>query len=686
MVGGVLAAGLLLAVAAVSTAAEHEVVRTGRGAVVEMRTAALLMSGQQGGKLPIAISALPSADGVRATVMVEIDGASLILARPASGPLTVEIFVYVLGRDLEVLDQSSLAIDLDPDLHGEMLAGTGLKAFVPLSAPAGGRLLRVLARSSDSFGLRGLEVTAPDEAGAGEARIQPPLFYEADEPWLLVAPAGEEIALPAPFGLGGGLSLPTTRPILVPGESISGHLLLDAGRPEPWLLEAHVRAPGGDVVTAEIEIVELGAPGVSGLRPAAVSLVAPELIPGAYEMAIALAREGAAREGAAREGGGASEKASRSAFVPIFVDASSSPIVREAVAREQGDAPPRSSLGREEKNLARAVQTEYLSALRQLAAGERRAALTTLAASEVRAVDQLDAEAVAVLARGEGRVLADLGQADWQGVLPVILLHLDLSREYRRSGRFILAHHATQMVLTLAGAYADELGTPEARIDAARAVSSLAGYLQHRGVRSQSKKLFDEARALAADEEAALLGLATLLEKRGRFPEALAKLEDFVASRPGDREGRLRLAVNLYRTGRMDAARLALDELTAGSGTDWVAVLAHQELARIEMDEGRWNESAGVLRRGIERWPGHPTLMIQLAYVLDARGEARASRELLEDLGADAAAPEASERSRYNRWPDEVLREMRQTLEEDARGRLEILKSWLAAVPEMDAG
>ncbi len=576
---------LLIATAAAESS-ERIVVRSERAAVVEMRTAALIMSGQQGGDLPIAVAALPGAGprgdagkdraGIRdsaITVLVEIDGAAL-LANPAMagdrGP-TVEVFAYVLGTELDVLAQTSLSLAVDPSRHRQALAANGLKVFLPLEVPPGDHLLRLLAQAGESFGLRSLKLPA------GMA----PVFHEPARPWLVAAPAGLGIELPPPFGLDSGSPLPATRPAFVEARA---------------------------------------APAPTGSRPA--------------------------------QGSAASE---------------------EATGRRR--SPPT----RAQRRLARDAGDAYARALRQLAAGERRSALATLRASEERVVEVLDADAVGLLAQAEAQVLEPLSAADWGCLLPAILLHLDLSLAYRDSGQPILAHHATRMMLALAGDYARKLETPQAAAEAARAVSSLGGYLQSTGARSRAEKLFTQALDLAGDDAAGLLGLATSFEKRGLTARAIPVFENFAAARPEHAGGALRLALNRARAGEVAAAKRALDRLTAQRRNDWVALLAHQELARLLVDETRLADATGVLRRGLERWAGHPTLTIQLAWVLDAQGEIEASSDLIEDLRADAEARPADERSRYNRFPEDVLAASRRALIETASARLEDLGRWLSS-------
>ena len=65
-----------------------------------------------------------------------------------------------------------------------------------------------------------------------------------------------------------------------------------------------------------------------------------------------------------------------------------------------------------------------------------------------------------------------------------------------------------------------------------------------------------------------------------------------------------------------------------------------------------------------------------MAWVLDTQGELEASLQHLEGL-TPSAIRTASERSRYNRWPDSLLADSRRVLAEAAETRLAALGRWL---------
>ncbi len=658
-------AAVLALVAATTSPAQAEVERrlilAAAPAVVEMRAAALIMSGQQGGPLPIAITAIPDGESCggegaadcRFAALVEIDGAAL-LEGTAEGPLPVEVFAYVLGTELDVLDQQTLALDADLPAYRMLLATTGLKVFLPLAVAPGDHQLRILVQAGEAFGVRGLDLRA---GPATPPRILAPIFHEVLGPWLLAAPDGADIPLAPPFGLEVGSPLPAARPQVPSGGSIPAQVLISGV--EAGDLTAVVRKPGGETVEVALAIDRQSLAG--GPDQVAVSFSAPPGVgPGLWEIAVAGAGD------------------ARSSFVPLFIE----PPKLEAAAGATAGADRRTPAGPKalrgnQRRLARANREGYARALRQLATGDTPAAMATLMASEGAVIEALDADGVDVLRQSESPLLASLPDADWGSLLPVVLLHLELSRAYRENRRDILAHHARRMTVDLAEAYAAKLDAPQAAAEAARALASLAGHAQHHGALSQAERLFTRALDIAADD-AALLGLGTLYEKRGYFDRALPLFERLAERRPEHAESALRLALNRARTGQTAAARKALGELASGRNGDWIGLLAYQELARLLIDDGQPSQAVDVLQRGLDRWPDHPTLQLQLAWVLDAEGESQASLELLEDLAASGAHA-AGERSRYNRWPADLLAAGRRALAESARSRLPALERWLSS-------
>ena len=452
--------------------------------------------------------------------------------------------------------------------------------------------------------------------------------------------------------------------------NLPGRIFIESSSPPSADLVARWRKGTGEAFEGPLEIRDRTSEG--GRESVGISISAPPSVePGFYEVAVA----------AAHANGPTSDLTS-SSFIPIFVEPSQASLsIDDGVQTAAGaatEAPSRKPPTEAQRKLARATREDYATALRHLAAEEREKALETLTTREAAIIAALDADGVEVLAQAQSQVLAKIADEDWELVMPVILMHLDASLLYRTRRQRILAHHATRMTIDLADAYADKLDTPEAKSEAARVLSSLGSHLLHGGAWSRARRIFDHALELDADDPAALLGSATIFEKRGFFDQALPLFERLVEARPEHTESALRLALNHRRIGDTEAAQSALDRLTRPRVEDWVALLAHQELARLMIDKDQPSRAARVLRRGLERWPEHPTLSIMLAYVLDVQGELKTSRELLEGLGESADLHPAGERHRYNDWSRGVVSESRRALAETAEARLEDLDRWLA--------
>jgi tetratricopeptide (TPR) repeat protein len=576
--------------AAQESAAEPAVVHAGGEATVELRTAALLMSGQQGGSIPMAALAVPVTgvpspedagaepeEGVAVTAVIEIPGPGLLAAAGGAteaDPLVLEVFVYALagtsaGNDdgPEVIDQVTGRLVLDPPFP-RRFRELGIKLLAPLRLPPGDHRLRALVRGpGDALGLRTAGVTVPDvtasDAAAPDELFSPP--YPDPGGWL-VGILREPVALPASFGV-------------VP-------------EPEPAGAEAPEPAPAG-------------APSAEG---------AP----------------------------------------PIAVDESA-------------------------KEAARELAAGYRRVLHRLAGGDRAGAVDDLRRLEVGAVEALGPIASGALEHAETSPFRNLPAEGWRGVLPVLLLHAETARVHRLDRRLDLAEHGHRMTLLLAGAYAHGVDTPEAGAEAARTLVDHAVPFLRRGPLRRAVKVLSHALELDPEEETALLTVAGAEEKLGRHQEARRHLERLVELQSQPAEGRLRLAIHRARAGDVDEARALFRPLTRDPAPRWIAVLAHQELARLELADDRLEEAEAVLRRALERWPDHPTLLIQRAHLLDRTGRRGEAVDLLHRIDLGSAAVGGGERSRYNRWPLERLEELGAEIRERADGRLPELRRLLGS-------
>jgi len=174
-----------------------------------------------------------------------------------------------------------------------------------------------------------------------------------------------------------------------------------------------------------------------------------------------------------------------------------------------------------------------------------------------------------------------------------------------------------------------------------------------------------------------LLELGAYRERRGEYDEAVALLERLTDVAPDTREGRLRLAVNLRRVGRAADAGRTLRQLLEGPVSDWVAVIATEELADLYVRGGRFATAVGVLEQGIRRFPERSRLRIQLAYALDRLGEAKRTAAVLDRLDPRPATAGRSPRFVYNRLSSDDRARVRETLVREANARLASLAAAL---------
>jgi tetratricopeptide (TPR) repeat protein len=181
--------------------------------------------------------------------------------------------------------------------------------------------------------------------------------------------------------------------------------------------------------------------------------------------------------------------------------------------------------------------------------------------------------------------------------------------------------------------------------------------------------LLDRATTLIPDDSAALLALGATYERTGRYEEAVDPLRRLVREDPDNAEGKLRLAVNLARTGKTGQARVLFRKLIGSDAPTWVVIISYQEFARLLSVPA----AEAVLREAVSRFQGNQALRVQLAFVLDRRGQTDEATGLIEDLARQAAAPETSPRVRYPAWPSLGLGKRMSVLESAMTLRLPAL-------------
>lgn len=313
------------------------------------------------------------------------------------------------------------------------------------------------------------------------------------------------------------------------------------------------------------------------------------------------------------------------------------------------------------------VGRSYEAALQRFARGQSDAAFELLRDIENR---QTEAGKGEDLLAAERRVIAELGERDVEALAGIVLLHHDAFLRYRKAQRLRLAAHALRVVIdTTASPQMRAAPLPIKRV-ASLALTSLAGTAVQLNPPDAAELL---RRAIDLDplDANALLAVGAIYEKYGNYGEAVGALQRRVAIAPSA-EARLRLAINLRRTGDTAAAEPLLATLAATTepADGWAATLASQELASLLGDLGRTADAVAHLRQAVERHPLDGTLRVQLSLMLEKSGHPgdalAAAEEAARLVDAGGAAP-LNPRVLYNRWPqhafDDAATAMRQGVE-----------------------
>ncbi len=618
-----------------------------------------LLAGEPGGLLPLSAMALPlgGSEPGRVVLLVEIDGASFV-EHNRSEVARVEAYVYALGAGRRVAGHLAVAFAVDLPAVGEGVWQSGLKLFSGLELPSGGYTLRVLVRNHDS-GAQGLAEIAVEVPPADEPAVLPPLARASPgrDPWVPVVDGAAAVLAGYPWRLEGEPFVPETRPVVASGRQaelvVFGAAAGSAGGRADWLDGEQEVASD---TPAEIAAVDPG--GGSGPTALAVRVAVPELPPGEYRLRLEL-------DGA----GGASTLPPAPVLVAAGDGRSSELLWTDLrwLIGERGSGPELPAAA--QRLPAEPESRRAGRGVRQLAARYRAIVGLTLDDPEAAQVRLLDLESE-VVGRGRREALRRLVQAELlvaeelaarrpEALVAVAVLHSEMVRIYRGRRAFSLVFHARAMVERLAERYAALGGEPAV---VARLLAVEGGELQRANLPAGSRRLFARALEHDAATPAALLGLAASLEKFGQYAEAVEYLEQLVAQLPELGEGRLRLAVNLARTGRLGRSREQLERLVEAGGKAWVRVVAVEELARSRLATGDPEGAVELLEPAVGSLPEWPELRFLLALAYERSGRAASAHHQLAAVSPRRPGEPPSARRLYDEWPAELRGELRREL------------------------
>jgi tetratricopeptide (TPR) repeat protein len=661
---------LCLCAAPLRAADEAPAVRILRTGGLKVESAALLVSGEQGGSIHVAVLPLLFPAGgaggkVRVPIILEIDGPTLLKGNTGS-LLRIEICLYALSASGPEAGgvQGSLLETIEIDLSHSSGAGaaverSGVQYAAELALPPGDYSLRALVRNAltGEVGLRILNLAVHDPA-AGALLLAPAFANPAADSWLAALSKSAQ-ATPAALADGG---LPAAQPVLGVDQEARFELPLWKTRAPEALRVEILRPDGGRAAELPAKIEARREAG--GLERLTVSFVPADLEPGRYLLRALVA--------------GADAPAAATPFV-LLATGNEGKVWAELIHPQGPQGPqgaPREAAASEPQPKRRRlsagpVRKAYLDALHLLAAGDEPAARQAVAALEGSLLSGPDPSMPEDVAEIELGIAKDLSAAAPQSLLPVAILHAALYRDSQQGPQLdrrpLVTTHAREMVFSLAAMVTD-------RRDAARLLLGLAAQLVRSAPPGLSERAFRQVLTFDEDDETALLNLAVDAERHGRYPETVSLLERLLRSHSANHadnaEARLRLAVNLRRLGKpRDADKLLAGLIQGPTATaeSWVLALAYQETGRALVAAGQLDAAETLLREGLKRLPGDEKLFIQLAGLFDLRHDPAQARQVLAAFKPPRGGsenPETAEaaRNRYNRMPYEALDRVRSDL------------------------
>jgi VWFA-related protein len=223
-------------------------------------------------------------------VVIEVDGATL-LAGKQDPKLPVEIYIYALDQNGSIQDFLTQTVGFDLTKLDSSLRQTGLKFFGHVDLPPGTYSLRTLVRNgtTGATGLKVSELKVPAYA-TGEAALLPAMFQEPPGRWVPVRenPKQGQAAPPYPFMLKDQPYIPSSRPVLTPGQDSRLVLVSYNLKPGDWKAHAQVMAadgkemPGGAFKVVDKEVGS----GTAPTRLLATFQPPAGLAPGSYSLRV----------------------------------------------------------------------------------------------------------------------------------------------------------------------------------------------------------------------------------------------------------------------------------------------------------------------------------------------------------------------------------------------------------------
>jgi len=638
---------------------------------IQARTAALLLSGQDGGELRGALTwrlvagAAPPDAGV-VQYVVEVEGTTL-LADHHADVLSLGLYGYVVTPSGAIAASFAHGRTLELAPYESTLLAAGVRLTGSLTLPGGEYSLRlaVYNHQTAAFYLARTNIVVPSTTRP-EPAVLPPLF--TDPGGWVVGTCLPTAASPAPTSSAASLD-PAAMPVLVEGEP-TPFVLVGTGWPEHTRVEARLEDEQGRVF-GESELTR-GAllPSFSELLTMQRATLAPfDAPPGKYRLELRVLSEELTRVVATT--------------VPVHLVEEPGSWLWASLEHLRSTPRPSRDTGEpaapEKKIKKAAVRQLYRDALKLLSQGEPVAARRAVASLErtAFAVDAIDA--LELVRTQQLKVVNQLTKHELSCLWPILQLHHDLVHHYSVRSESSLTTHAWQLCLALCelACSLDDAATTRQRASAM--LASSANDLLASASFTSATTLFEEALKLDPANTSALLDYALYAERSGKYLEAVPLLRRLLAEEPDAIDGRIHFAINLGRIGQRRSSIRLLRELTRPGTPDWVRILAFQELAKSLVQEDNPAAAEELLREAIELFPENQRLQIQLAYTLDRRHRPWEAAAVLEQVQPLHESQEDSPRLLYASGRSSGLLRANQKLDTFDQPKLDALRRALGA-------
>jgi tetratricopeptide (TPR) repeat protein len=321
------------------------------------------------------------------------------------------------------------------------------------------------------------------------------------------------------------------------------------------------------------------------------------------------------------------------------------------------------------------IRAAYRQSLQPLGDGDTATARRKVADFERRMTAVASQSALRSLAEAEIEEARALAKVSPTCLMPLALLHRDLYRSYELRREWLLSAHARNMAIT----YAELFGRSKSEYGFSEGLMvNFAFDLAGTGALSAARDILERALRFNHDFRPALLSLGFSFEQGSRYQEATTVYRSLVDAHPDFAEGHLRLAVNLMRTGRVEAGEDRLRALLGGDAKTWIQVVAAQELVRhLAAKQSRLPEAEREARAALARSPDDQRLWILLAAILVRLDRHDEAMTVLGSL--PRASRSMAPRARYTEWPALDVRASQAFLTEQAEEALPVLKKALAS-------